>query len=762
MISGPPVAPPPPPPHAIDTTASPVPEPPPCRTDYVGIVAGFREEARTHYLNSDYCLSILTYTTAIQAFGDIPQGQVASDTLAVLYSNRAAAFMMIGAHAAAQSDCEMALPHVSPPGPLGENYSNESSDPLKTKLFTRLGRALLKQGDHRRAISAFEQAMILADSASNFSRRVHEHRDADVHSAALGQMSVEASISKKDATNLEETMTKIARFMNTETASQSRSDLAATLGHVNLALGYASGCVSLYETKLILLGKMKRWREVAGVCERLAAENTKLDGVFVGNPALEVMNPFPGATTRAAYLVPTFFGESSEEDALTADLKLSAKAAGEAALRLPASLTSFYLRALRLEERYPAADQALSALEIFVRTGTARFSSQELHSRFHWLPLERDKWNRTKKCREIGDELFRDANFDGAAAQYGSCLAIDSENRPADGTTSTTPSVTTGGRLHAVLHCNRAACLMATNQYSDALAECSNALNIHSRYMKAMLRRARCYTRLSRAQEAQSEYRRWLALVEEAKKSPRTAGAFVPPCLFDGPGDVTDVDITTVHSELKTLLENQRKAEAATRDEAARRQERQRWQEGFASARAADTTAQQRQEQWRSQQNDTRRWDSFRSRGPRASSASNVDSGSGHLPRRGASADDTSAHQQQPCYHQHRRTGSWGQQESDNAQQQQQQQQQGHSTGSVGSPPADDYYAILRLQPDASEADIKKAYRGLARQYHPDRNRDDPTAHGRFLKLKTAYDTLVDDNSRRNYDRSRRNLRRYG
>ena len=65
-----------------------------------------------------------------------------------------------------------------------------------------------------------------------------------------------------------------------------------------------------------------------------------------------------------------------------------------------------------------------------------------------------------------------------------------------------------------------------------------------------------------------------------------------------------------------------------------------------------------------------------------------------------------------------------------------------------------DYYEVSgRRSSDASEADIKKAYRKLARQYHPDRNPGDKQAEARFKEVQEAYDVLSDKTKRAQYDR---------
>lgn len=64
-----------------------------------------------------------------------------------------------------------------------------------------------------------------------------------------------------------------------------------------------------------------------------------------------------------------------------------------------------------------------------------------------------------------------------------------------------------------------------------------------------------------------------------------------------------------------------------------------------------------------------------------------------------------------------------------------------------------DLYSELGVSRGASEADIKKAYRKLAKELHPDRNKDNPKATERFAKVTSAYDILTDKDKRAQYDR---------
>ncbi|CEJ68905.1 Chaperone protein DnaJ [Chryseobacterium oranimense G311] len=65
-----------------------------------------------------------------------------------------------------------------------------------------------------------------------------------------------------------------------------------------------------------------------------------------------------------------------------------------------------------------------------------------------------------------------------------------------------------------------------------------------------------------------------------------------------------------------------------------------------------------------------------------------------------------------------------------------------------------DYYYFLGISPDASEEDIKKAYRKLSLKYHPDKNENDDFFAGRFREIQEAYEILSDSGKRRTYDQN--------
>ena len=666
-------------------------------------IMSLREEGKSHYIAKDYRASIRTYTEAIKRYMSDCLEQQSNDLLSVLLSNRAAGLLMIGACQAAAEDCEKALSFVSDPSIAAQ--SSDGGPVLRPKLFNRMARALIKLGK----VDSAERSFCSSVESANVALALLSATDCgnvqiEVTRKGLEQVIQEATLGQADASSLRETMNEL--LVCTERAAQTSSKTLAreknleALAHVNSALLTATGCDSLHEQKIALLASLKRWREVGSHCERLAASNTKFDGCF--DEDLATKHPFSGVKP-AKFLDPNYFGDAREDEMSGAELKLNSKSASEAVLRIPTPLIAYYVRSLRLEERYPAAEAAIRSVEHYLRERSAVFDQGGLRNVFDWLPKESERLTITRIEREKGDELFRKGEFSLAARQYASCLRIDSDGTD-DGSSA-------GGRLHAVLHCNRAACLMAEKKFQEAMTECTAALRIHPRYMKALLRRARCYSRLDRLEESAVEFQRWVDMVKQAKKDPKSMPVSTSPCLFDGPHEISDEDLTQVKGELSDVLKAKAKAAAAERAEAHYSQQRQRWQEEKWSSQAGGD-ANSRREYYYSQHFSSRRWDSFADRGPKRSTKNN-------------------GHAAPPPAQERKSPRSFVNEKN--------------------------HYKVLGINSDASDSDIKKAYRKLALKYHPDKNKNkDSGTDEIFRRVKEAYETLNDPALRRKYDQESR------
>jgi preprotein translocase subunit Sec63 len=82
----------------------------------------------------------------------------------------------------------------------------------------------------------------------------------------------------------------------------------------------------------------------------------------------------------------------------------------------------------------------------------------------------------------------------------------------------------------------------------------------------------------------------------------------------------------------------------------------------------------------------------------------------------------------------------------------------GNSWGSRNEPKKDknagrDFYKILSIERNATEKEIKKAYKKLSIENHPDKNQDDPEAKNKFAEIASAYEVLSEPERRRKYDR---------
>ena len=186
------------------------------------------------------------------------------------------------------------------------------------------------------------------------------------------------------------------------------------------------------------------------------------------------------------------------------------------------------------------------------------------------------------------------------------------------------------------------------------------------------------------------------------------------PCIFDGPHEISDEDITQVKTELDEVTKTKQRAEAAARAQAQYRQQQQKWQSERFASRNED--AQSRKDYfYGSYGSNSRRWDSFSDRGPK---------------------------------HSHSQSGK------------QSEKPQAEKRSPKITATEKNHYKVLDVKSDASDNEIKKAYRKLALKYHPDKN-SEPEAAEMFLRVQQAYEVLSDASARRKYDTENRWRMRY-
>jgi len=718
-------------------------------------VAQLREEAKVLYTRKDYKQSILTYTAAMSVltakFTSIPKPlkkTEESEILASLCSNRAAGLMMVGAFAAAASDCRKALEHLKDYNPLSMNLDNEAElmsylradggITLMSKISARLGRAFMKLGNIEDARKAVEQTMRILNSASVCHQKIQAHaaqngmsipRDMQgLSEKVLLQCKTDAVLNMADLKKITEDLNGIERMGGV--VKDIDSTVASNINRqiypkINAILQIAPGNVEMQESKVLCLASLKRWSELSSYCEGLACANILSEGVFTED--LKELNSYP-KSSPATYL---------QSAISTDDELLNARQVAEAVQWIPRRIVKLYMRSLRLEERYIEASHACVAMASLLESECNEpiWSPNQRRQKawLNWIEKEKDKIRNTMKWKDEGDSCYRQGEYTLAAKKYAEVLLIDSDKI---GFYSSSPweCETAGGRLHAVLHCNRAACLMALRLFDEAAKECTAALRLQTNYMKALLRRARCYARLERFDESISEYNHWSGLVQEAKANPYARNE--NDCSFDRGTDVSDRDYQKTMAELAEVIKLKKNQE-------------QKLREAAENAKRRASSAFNRRQQWYDQQEGTsgpRRWDSFNGSSPKREPNRRSYSTS----RRNASSFRSSTR--------HNSTN-----DSDNSSSRRKKSQQSKANkpspqrkvkASPTSSSVTCHYAVLQVLKTVSQSDIKKAYHKLALKYHPDKNSSDSAADV-FRKIKLAYETLSNEKSRRLYDMER-------
>jgi len=716
------------------------------------MVAKIREEGRKCYMQEKYKESIAHYTEAIKkltmCFTEMPNPRrniEDSEILAFLYGNRAAVLMMLGAFDAALKNCKDALKYLNDFNPLSLHDETEAvllshlkADgglTLKTRFLERLSRIYLKLGQMELANKTLDSVVHVGKVGLNCHQKLiqiasqrrikvsYELQEASKN--RLQQCITDATLNKRELKRFDDSMKEIKTLMS-RINKKSYGKLSTQVLHsITSALSLASGNIELQEKKVQVLASMKRWVEVLSFCENQACLNVSFDGIFTDD--LKDLNPFIGVP-KAIYLNEQTLKDRKDSN----ESQLNAREVEEAVLRLPHALLPFYLRALRLDERNIEARIAGNSLSRFYKENGSHdiTKRKDGKSEYYWLSCERSKLQRTLKGKEEGDTHYLKMEYTKAAEKYAAVLKIDSEEasninescHPCDKENS-------GGRLHAILHGNRAACFMALKNFYEAAKECTAALRIENKYLKAMVRLARCYVRLENYDDALKWYGHWTGIVEDTRS--KKAGFYDKnACHFDHPSFISESDYLKVLKEIsdvqKSKMREKEKADAAARAKS----EQAKFQKSYAQSgtdqkNERNDGAYHRRQQWYDQKGSagSRRWDSFRGASPKR------DRG-GYSPNRRPFNGKRSDR-----YH-----SSYRNKEA-----------KSQSTESPGSSNVICHYKVLQLNKDATEQEVKKSYHKMALKYHPDKNKSESAADT-FRKVKLAHEVLSDPMKRRKYD----------
>ena len=365
------------------------------------------------------------------------------DLFSILLSNRAAALVMLDAHVAAVQDCKLAIQFVSSARP-NVPFSRDKGIFLRIRLLIRLARATLRCGNSSEAVATLNEASSLYEQTANFINAHHSGRVRDENLSILSGLNMEVEKGISEANQVEVYMSKAHAALSKTNVDKAMVD---ALGYIDEAIRLSPASEEILELKVQTLGNLRRWREAAGFCERYGALAVRIDFLY----DLDIMQPSPGLVAAKSLSPVAFYGEINET-ALSAHLTLCSASAVEVMLRLPYKVRPIYARALRLEERYPAADSCLRQLESVSKllpTG-----SDILHH-FSWVATERKNVTTIRTIREQGDDLYQRQKYLEAARMYSQGFGVDMPQ----GTESS------GGRVHSVLHCNRSACLLASRRF---------------------------------------------------------------------------------------------------------------------------------------------------------------------------------------------------------------------------------------------------------------------------------------------------------
>ena len=329
------------------------------------------------------------------------------------------------------------------------------------------------------------------------------------------------------------------------------------------------------------------------------------------------------------------------------------------------------------------ASKAIDVLQSSCPTGLNDTAQDELNM-----------YRTANDLKEKGNERFKEKEFLKAAEFYSSALKYCTEF----------------AKFSAMVYCNRAAAKGELGQYEACVADCSRAVQLFPRYIKAHLRKARAEAKLNSITSLRSsmnDYGHLLHLLKQSRESHDNAKSGITPLLVRKElKDVTAKLNERLHQPPKSppLRKKQQEKDNAT---------------GAADARK---NTEKTYTNWQQRQNED--WNEWYNKYKKSRSHQNTG-----RDRRYKSSGESSNNEQ---------AANMGWTTSDGV--------------------LKDYYNLLGVEMDVSMPEVKKAYRKLALSYHPDKNQNRSERERNRLELKfkevtEAYDILSDSSQRRRYNR---------
>ena len=507
--------------------------------------------------SGNYRKAIQLLTRVIQSYND--NGEEQQSSLATIYGYRSEALYELGAYEASTRDARNVLQFYnsdekgdkqhwfggifksSSSSAQSQKLNHEGDVVLRAKALCTLGYSLLRQGHLDEVQGSFEEATNTANKA------LEDAIDLPVSDRPVDYE--QAVVSLKETIQLAtEGQSLLSTYECLMTKLDDGSNKREYLQVLDSAIEISPAAIHLHVRKVNYLIGRRRWFAVANHCEQLAANGTKLEGVFKGD--LADIDPLPMGIPRLQELNSNVF---VREEATPVHLRiLNQVEVCDAVFLIPIELLPYYLRSLRLEERYKGAMLACKSLKD-VRDST------NSHADYNFLDNEHYKLKKTMKLKEEADALFRDKQYAQSCIKYGECMSVDEEEvvsilrSASNWPVAFSKTNSAGGKLHAVLHSNRAGCFVALGRHHDAIKESSHAIKIHPMYCKAILRRARSYVTVEQRDKAQEDFNQYIRLVDGARDHPYPPYNQGSSCYFNMPSEVSDKQLQDVKDEMGEL-----------------------------------------------------------------------------------------------------------------------------------------------------------------------------------------------------------------